>query len=226
MKLLFCIVSLLSVISGVKAQSEFTITYAYDFSRHPCELLLVYKNGIVKYISDRPESQFEKDNILYEQEQSYQELYYKIGMDSLYMNRIQDKYKTYLISSFVDDWNWQIMNEYKSILGFKCQKAIGTNDPEKSKNTMTIEAYFTTEIPIPVGPYRYKGTPGAILEVYIPFENGDGYYLNAVSVDFEPVDDIIIKLEGKEVSKQEILYPSIINKKKLKKLPVITKVYN
>lgn len=53
---------------------------------------------------------------------------------------------------------WQIENEHKSILGYKCQKAIS-----KYKGRTWI-AWFTPEIPISEGPWKLYGLPGLILQ--------------------------------------------------------------
>lgn len=54
---------------------------------------------------------------------------------------------------------WDITTETKDILGKICQKATTT-----FKGRQWI-AWFTTEIPNSVGPYKFQGLPGAILEL-------------------------------------------------------------
>lgn len=56
--------------------------------------------------------------------------------------------------------NWNLINETKIISGYKCLKAKG-----KYRNKEII-AWYTNEIPIPEGPYTFKGLPGLILEAY------------------------------------------------------------
>lgn len=56
--------------------------------------------------------------------------------------------------------NWKIKNEFKTILGFKCQKA------ETTKYGRTWTAWFTTDIPFQYGPYKFNGLPGLITELY------------------------------------------------------------
>ena len=63
----------------------------------------------------------------------------------------------------IDDYqnfNWNILqNEETKILGYKCHKAIG-----KFRGREYI-AWFTIELPIDIGPFKFRGLPGAILKV-------------------------------------------------------------
>lgn len=59
---------------------------------------------------------------------------------------------------------WTLVNEKKSIGNYECLKAIGAVQYGKSKGE-TVEAWYTTAIPLPYGPKIYYGLPGLILEV-------------------------------------------------------------
>ncbi|WP_343642890.1 GLPGLI family protein [Chryseobacterium sp.] len=63
--------------------------------------------------------------------------------------------------------NWKIKNEFKTVLGFKCQKA------ETTKYGRTWTAWFTTDIPFQFGPYKFNGLPGLITELY---DSKDDYH--------------------------------------------------
>lgn len=68
-------------------------------------------------------------------------------------------FPNYLLKDDSYTINWTLVNQYKDILGYKCQKA--TSD----FRGRSYEAYFTTEIPIRNGPYKFDGLPGLVLEV-------------------------------------------------------------
>jgi GLPGLI family protein len=55
---------------------------------------------------------------------------------------------------------WTLNNRYKDILGYSCQEATALH-----RGRFYI-AYFTTEIPVPNGPWQFHGLPGVILKVY------------------------------------------------------------
>lgn len=54
---------------------------------------------------------------------------------------------------------WEIFKEYKTIKGYECQKAATTFAGRE------YAAWFTKEIPISDGPYKFRGLPGLILEI-------------------------------------------------------------
>lgn len=56
--------------------------------------------------------------------------------------------------------NWVLTKEEKVISSYKCKKAVG-----KYRNRK-ITAWYTNEIPIPEGPYTFKGLPGLVIEAY------------------------------------------------------------
>jgi GLPGLI family protein len=56
------------------------------------------------------------------------------------------------------NWSWNLKEEYKTILNYKCQKATCVIDD------VNYIAWFTKEIPVMDLPYKYTGLPGLILE--------------------------------------------------------------
>tara|TARA_R110002074_G_scaffold22366_3_gene68389 strand:+ start:4790 stop:5485 length:696 start_codon:yes stop_codon:yes gene_type:complete len=56
-------------------------------------------------------------------------------------------------------FNWTITNETKTISGYNCQKATTTFAGRD------YVAWFTNEIPIADGPYKFNGLPGLIVKI-------------------------------------------------------------
>lgn len=55
--------------------------------------------------------------------------------------------------------NWKLSSEQKTILGYPCQKAVLQDTSRK------VEAWFTPQIPISIGPAEFADLPGLILEL-------------------------------------------------------------
>jgi GLPGLI family protein len=70
-------------------------------------------------------------------------------------------------SEDVPKQNWKILNEAKDFNGYKCQKATCTF---RGRN---YEAWFTREIQIKEGPWKFNGLPGLIVRVYDTQEHYD-----------------------------------------------------
>lgn len=67
--------------------------------------------------------------------------------------------KTYRVKEPMNSIEWKIGNQTKSILGYTCQKATAHF---RGRN---YTAWFTHEIPVSYGPWKFNGLPGLILEV-------------------------------------------------------------
>lgn len=65
-----------------------------------------------------------------------------------------------------EEWKkgWVLKDEFKKILGYKCQKAIRLVKPMKSNKTKTVIAWFSKDLSYPFGPKDNEGLPGLILE--------------------------------------------------------------
>jgi len=60
----------------------------------------------------------------------------------------------------IPEIHWQIHSDKKIIAGYSCQKATGKFRGRE------YEAWFTFDIPVSDGPYKFTGLPGLILEIY------------------------------------------------------------
>lgn len=59
----------------------------------------------------------------------------------------------------MENINWTILSDTLIILNFNCQKAMATF---RGRN---YEAWFTEEIPLSMGPFKFYGLPGLILKI-------------------------------------------------------------
>lgn len=74
---------------------------------------------------------------------------------------IQDFAKiVYHVNEIFPDFKWEITSEEKLINNLKCKKAVG------SLRGRPFDAWFTSEIPISIGPWKFNGLPGLIVEAY------------------------------------------------------------
>jgi len=79
---------------------------------------------------------------------------------------------------------WDITNNKKSILGYPATKAV------LEFCNRSIEAWFTTDIPVQAGPLFYGGLPGLILELSI---DDDFKHYQAINILNDIKNDSIIK---------------------------------
>ncbi len=97
------------------------------------------------------------------------------------------------------DFNWKLTTEKKKIGDYNCIKAISEN-----YNGRYYEAWFTTDIPISFGPYKFKGLPGLILEIY---DRNKLIHITATKIETVPNNDFTIKapVEDEIMSNDEFL---------------------
>lgn len=104
--------------------------------------------------------------------------------------------KLFLIEGPLRTYQWKIAPEEKIITGFNCRKAVHQD------SSRTLVAWFTSEIPVSVGPSEYHGLPGMILEVNI--DNGARIITANKVLNEPPGRDLLQKpYKGKRVSVSE-----------------------
>lgn len=123
--------------------------------------------------------------------------------------------KRFLITDSIRKGNWKLTDETKTILNHQCRKAVsqrigkrsimnmqnGKMERKEVDDTTTIEAWFTTDIPVAVGPDVAGQLPGAILE--LTSDNGRSVYQ---AIDISPKANIKAIKEpskGKKVNQQQ-----------------------
>jgi len=115
--------------------------------------------------------------------------------------------KDYVIKDAIVCQNWKIKNDMKEIAGRICMNA-SCFDSIKGKE---IVAWFALDLPIPIGPDRYCGLPGMILEV---IEANGAVVYTATSIIFSEekieIEKPVVKKKRKIIDSQE--HNSIIGK--------------
>ena len=110
-----------------------------------------------------------------------------------YLNR------TYFIVSESVDFKWKIeAGTRQTIAGYQCQKAI------TSFAGRIYEAWFTTEIPISDGPYKFHGLPGLILKIS-DSKNHHVYTLTSFSKHLNPVPIYFKTKSYKKISSEDFV---------------------
>ena len=84
---------------------------------------------------------------------------YKTGSFTEYF-RAPLRIKNYQYSEPFVNFNWTIYEDTLTVCGYLCQKA------ECDFRGRTYMAWFSTEIPINEGPWKFGGLPGLILKIY------------------------------------------------------------
>lgn len=104
--------------------------------------------------------------------------FYYNSNNGFYYSKVWEK-DTYIIKEDNLVWNWELHPDTKEISGFQTQKATITF---RGRN---YTAWFTPEIPVKFGPWKFQGLPGLILEVYDDSERVDIRVNNVVINDKE-----------------------------------------
>lgn len=102
----------------------------------------------------------------------------------------------FLIMETPKRMKWKISAEQKQIAGYLCQKAV------LQDTSRQVEAWFTAQIPVSVGPGEFADLPGMILE--LSMANGDRTVV-AEKVELKPLEKKAIEkpTKGKDVTREE-----------------------
>ena len=86
--------------------------------------------------------------------------------------------KFYIVDSLKNLFEWKLTQNKKIVLGYECQEAIAEFRGRK------YTAYFTPEIPVQNGPWKFHGLPGLILEVSMNKNKLVEFSITAEKVEF------------------------------------------
>jgi GLPGLI family protein len=152
-----------------------------------------------------------------------------VGKPSITYKNIKDKItikeenffsKEFLVSDSLEVIPWTITEETKKIGNYTCTKATYTVkvkikekvNPDENKNESTnlleqvklkdnvITAWFTTEIPVSLGPEKFWGLPGLILEVS---DRRTHFLCSKITLNPSEIVKIDKPKRGKKVSREE-----------------------
>jgi len=130
--------------------------------------------------------------------------------------------KLFLVSDSLQQLDWMLEKESKTIGSYTCYKAIAYQETKKVKkikegteekevvttDSTKITAWYTPEIPINQGPAEYWGLPGFILEV----SNGK-LHMVCSKITLNPEEEIEIKKPAKGKKADRVTFKKIYNKK-------------
>lgn len=129
------------------------------------------------------------------------------GIGDVYSNQISKEilstnpsFEGWLIKN--DVIQWELVNESKVINGYTCYKAIAYEEVNKDdgiERKFLIEAWYSTDIPLPYGPSIYCGLPGLILEL----THERGLIFKAKKIKFKKKKSPIKRPEGRIISDAE-----------------------
>jgi hypothetical protein len=111
--------------------------------------------------------------------------------------------RSFRISEELPNYAWRLTGEQATFLGYPVFQAVA------QKDSTTLEAWFTPEIPVPAGPAQYGGLPGLILTLTV---DNDRITYTATSIDTTAaVDQIKMPTDGSKVTRAE--YDKIVEEK-------------
>ena len=113
----------------------------------------------------------------------------KIGLATV-TTRVTATLDVYTYNEPISDFNWVISNETKEILSYSCKKATTVFRGRE------YEAWFTTDIPLNNGPWKFGGLPGLILRVS---DTNNYFIFECQSIEMPKKKDAIVKYDWKYV---------------------------
>lgn len=130
--------------------------------------------------------------------------FYKTQTET-YFSDIWDK-NIYVVKENPFEWKWKLLTKTKKIGGFSCNKAT------INFRGRDYFAWYTTKIPVPFGPWKFKGLPGVILEVY---DTDKKFHITATNIVIEKDNSHAINFNKSELKKVITINEYLKEKKRL-----------
>ena len=102
--------------------------------------------------------------------------------------------RTFLITGSLPEIAWKLSGEEGQLLGHHVMKATATID------SSMVEAWFTPEVPVSLGPDKFNGLPGLIL--MLSMDEGQQLF-EATDIQLDTAPEIIPPKKGREVTQEE-----------------------
>ena len=167
---------------------------------NPSESIFIEEEDTVKHkdteISQDPDDPFHLSYVINHNSQIHYSIYTDLTNSKILISDAifeDGQYNPVLVKDETN-FNWEIFNEFKDIGNFHCQKA------RTDFRGRTYTAWFTNEIPVRSGPWKFNSLPGIILEVY---DDKSEVHFSAQSITIPYKDELEqlpqIKIKGKEL---------------------------
>ena len=148
-----------------KAKKPMYFSYVYSENKSLQELIEGGGTSIDTVYNEYPEAPGEKfasENITILPKSGF---YFKDFKSSNYRVYFDQNNKETYISDNMPKYDWNLINEYKTISGYKCKKA--TTIKKIMNTTQNIVAWYCEELTINDGPMDFSGLPGFIMQIEI-----------------------------------------------------------
>ena len=127
--------------------------------------------------------------------------YYNLRNPNIVVTRnaiYENNQPNYFVFNDSTNIKWQLQEEHKKVSGYQCQKASTTF---RGRN---YEAWFTGEIPLSFGPWKFNGLPGLILEIYD--QTGQVYFgVEHIQIPYVDAEQHILELNDPLISHREFI---------------------
>jgi len=126
-----------------------------------------------------------------------------------YQNKVATKHIEYQQNK--PNFNWKIQDTTTTILGYSCQLA------KTTYMGRDYEAWFSSDVPIQDGPYKFSGLPGLIFKIY-DTQNEFIFTIKSIEKETKPFPSLeegksVVKTTHKDVNKvSENIFMSFANR--------------
>lgn len=175
LSILFNMIAFLGFAQNLKDKFEYKVTYKLTYSQDSTaldesksEYMILFTGDKLSKFSSRAVTLAKtyeiRGNTGTTSPQAVSEFHYQILKQVetgklFYTLKIPKMNDRFFYTEELDQFKWEILAETKSIKDFKVQKA------KTSFRGRNYIAWFTPEVPISEGPYKFNGLPGLILEI-------------------------------------------------------------